>query len=494
MSRLSAVRILLIGVLLPLLAVFGRTVETPGQGEGTDRLLVDLDARDTSAGTDRWRNRGSLGAFQRVGGPSIGTIGGVGAVLFNGRTDAYRGPSSVAALEGNAPRTVEVWVYNPRIDSPEETMVAWGKRGGPEGANFSFNYGDSPTYGAATHWAVDLGWNGVPHAGQWHHLVYTYDGRTVRVYDNAAEKSARAIVLHTAAGLPIELAAQNDAEGRLQFRNEFNQSQLAGSLWIAVVRIHAVALTPEQIAANFRRDADRFHAVPALTAETLPKSGVDRFDTPSLTLALSRVTRTAAALFPRGSDFNFLPGDRLAERAGDGFYHLGDITLRVRVGDAWKSYSSAATRAPIRPKEMADVLAACDLTPGLGADCPVAVERQWVQEQGQLALRFRLSNPGSKPVEIGAFGAAMVFNNLLTDRPLDEAHTRCAFADPCIGGPAGYLQVTRLNGQGPVLLVLPEAGTSFEAYRPLRDDLTPRSITFEGFYEWMVHTQAYLGL
>jgi hypothetical protein len=65
------------------------------------------------------------------------------------------------------------------------------------------------------------------------------------------------------------------------------------------------------------------------------------------------------------------------------------------------------------------------------------------------------------------------------------------------------LQVTRLNGHGPALLVVPEGKTPFEAYNPILDrpgdwgakptftDPTPRGITFEGFSEWMVHSQAY---
>ena len=85
----------------------------------------------------------------------------------------------------------------------------------------------------------------------------------------------------------------------------------------------------------------------------------------------------------------------------------------------------------------------------------------------------------------------MVFNNLLTGRPLDEAHERCSFATPYPGNDGGYVQVTRLNGHGPALLVLPEPGTPLEAYRPLWDDPTPRGVTFEGFYEWMVHSRAY---
>ena len=56
---------------------------------------------------------------------------------------------------------------------------------------------------------------------------------------------------------------------------------------------------------------------------------------------------------------------------------------------------------------------------------------------------------------------------------------------------AGYLQVVRLNGEGPVLLVLPHEKTPFEAYRPLLDDPMPQGITFEGFHEWMVHSKAY---
>ena len=84
-----------------------------------------------------------------------------------------------------------------------------------------------------------------------------------------------------------------------------------------------------------------------------------------------------------------------------------------------------------------------------------------------------------------------------------QAHAVCSFYDPYIGEDAGYLQVTRLSGHGPALLVVPDGKTPFEAYNPILDkpdhwgakpiftDPTPRGITFEGFYEWMVHSQAY---
>ena len=63
----------------------------------------------------------------------------------------------------------------------------------------------------------------------------------------------------------------------------------------------------------------------------------------------------------------------------------------------------------------------------------------------------------------------MIFNNVLNDRSLEEAHARCSFYDPYIGEDAGYLQVTRLNGHGPALLVVPEGKTQFEAYSPILD-------------------------
>jgi len=60
-----------------------------------------------------------------------------------------------------------------------------------------------------------------------------------------------------------------------------------------------------------------------------------------------------------------------------------------------------------------------------------------------------------------------------------------------MGKDAGYLQVVQLNGKSEVLLVVPYGETSFENYRPLLDDPTPRGFTNEGLHEWMVHSKAY---
>jgi hypothetical protein len=235
--------------------------------------------------------------------------------------------------------------------------------------------------------------------------------------------------------------------------------------------------------------------------------GTIDLDTPEFTLILVRSSQTVAALKPKGAgDFDFTPGDLLISRSHDGYFHLGDITLRLRNGSSgeWRNYSTAAARAPVTVLPGSKgVLAAADLTPTMPADLPLQVTRSWALESGKLVLRFELKNKSSAAVEIGALGIPMVFNNVLNDRSLEEAHAKCSFYDPYIGEDAGYLQVTRLSGHGPALLVVPDGKTPFEAYNPILDrpnpwgaapiftDPTPRGITFEGFYEWMVHSRAY---
>ena len=149
------------------------------------------------------------------------------------------------------------------------------------------------------------------------------------------------------------------------------------------------------------------------------------------------------------------------------------------------------------------VLAAADISKSLGPGFPLRVTRAWAVVDGKLALRFTLTNPGSKAIEIGGLGLPMIFDNILTGRSLEAAHEHASFDDPYVGEDAGYLQVTRLNGAGPALLVVPEKGTPFELYKPILDqrdasgkvkiynDPEPRGTTFEGFYDWMVASKGF---
>jgi hypothetical protein len=225
-------------------------------------------------------------------------------------------------------------------------------------------------------------------------------------------------------------------------------------------------------------------------------------------IELDQQSQTLISLKPKqGGGFDFAPSKLRGVRTGDGYYHLGDLDLRLRTAGEtqWRDYSTAHRRQKaVKLPTDGITLAAAQISLSLPEDLGLQVVRRWQRaDSGNLALRFELTNTGKRPIELGGVGFAMVFDNVLTKRSLDEAHTRASFADPYIGLDAGYLQVTRLNGKGPALLVIGEKGTAFEAYKPISDqkdakgaallfnDATPRGQTFEGFYDWMVASRGF---
>ncbi len=245
------------------------------------------------------------------------------------------------------------------------------------------------------------------------------------------------------------------------------------------------------------------HSAPLLAADAALKVQSRDFD-----IELDRASQTLISLKPKqGGGFDFAPSKLRNVRTGDGYYHLGDLDLRLRVaGDTqWRDYSTAhrRQRAAELPQD-ASTLAAARIALSLPEDLGLQVVRRWQRaDSGNLALRFELTNTSKRAIELGGVGFAMVFDNVLSKRSLAEAHTQASFADPYIGLDAGYLQVTRLNGQGPALIVTGEAGTPFEAYKPITDrkdakgaallfnDATTRGQTFEGFYDWMVASRGF---
>src|SRR5688572_31155393 len=135
--------VILLGMLLPAAAL---------QAE----VLVDLDASPLAPGPlTTWSNTGSLGGnFTReIDTPSVTTVAGVKAVTLDGSNDWFVGPVAPAAVTGNGARSIEVWAYNAALN-PEETLVAWGRRGGGDGTNMAFNYGGNAVFGAVGHWGA----------------------------------------------------------------------------------------------------------------------------------------------------------------------------------------------------------------------------------------------------------------------------------------------------------------------------------------------------
>jgi hypothetical protein len=261
------------------------------------------------------------------------------------------------------------------------------------------------------------------------------------------------------------------------------------------IRVAAVAVIPVLLV--FLLTPRKFSPTLAQTSSPTPTptlgidQGYEEFDTPNFKFVLVKASQTVAALQPRGADgFDFTPRDRIERRASNGYFHLGDLRFRIQQGNAWRDYSTAAFRRPVQALTVSgQTLASADLSPTLPADAPVKVTRSWLLDDGRLVLRFTIRNTRDKAIEISALGIPMIFNNMITGRSLEQAHETCSFADPYIGLDAGYLQVTRLSGHGPALIVVPDGQTSFEAYQLLNEPSRP-SQTFEGSFEW-VHTRSF---
>ena len=239
-----------------------------------------------------------------------------------------------------------------------------------------------------------------------------------------------------------------------------------------------------------------------------PEAQTTLFETNDFIGSFQTSSQTLVALKPKGQGgFDYLPSNRFTQRTGDGYYRLGDLDLRVRpAGEtAWQDYSTAFKRGAIKPlRSGKGVIASADISGAFAGNLPLKVVRTWAVDKGQLVLRFSVTNPGNTAVEIGGFGVPMVFDNIITGRHLEEAHDVASFYDPYVGLDAGYLQVNRLNGKGPSLLVLPDTQSArFELYKPILNERTadktlkiyndpePRNMTFEGFYSWMVASKGF---
>jgi hypothetical protein len=237
---------LISGAVASALAVFTLPAGAALVVEGTN--LVNLRADDASAGSAAWNNTGSLGGTFAKGGAGTTTVttnNGVQYVPLDGTT-YYTGPNAPASITGAGTRSVEAWVRNPGLQ-PEETLVAWGHRGGPDGTNNAFNYGNSTSFGAFGGWAgADSGWGAsTPAADTLHYLVYTYDGTTERFYADGVLQTSKAFALSTYnVPDPLRINAQNIDGGNGVFN-------VGDGYLLNSVRVDSGVLSDADVATNY---------------------------------------------------------------------------------------------------------------------------------------------------------------------------------------------------------------------------------------------------
>jgi hypothetical protein len=270
---------------------------------------VNLDATSLPVGPlVNWTNNNALGwVFTAPSNAvaSVASVEGTKGVQFFG-TNHYVGPNIPSFFGGTAARTVEAWIYNPTAGA-EETVFAWGRRGGnPDGSNSAFSHGTDASFGALQFWgAPDVAWgtNAAQIAanvisGRWTHVAYTYgieNGTNgVRAcYVNGAfansEVSTNLALINTftfdpldplnappnnfGRTLPFRVGAQSQADGT------FDPGAARPTMTIARIKAYDVALTAARIAADFNAERAAFPGAPRITnVRVNPANGFISFD------------------------------------------------------------------------------------------------------------------------------------------------------------------------------------------------------------------------
>ena len=262
-------------------------------------LLIDLNFTTLTPGDLTFvANPGTAaGGFEAIGAagtiPKVQTVPNstVKALSFDGsdfmvsvteQTPLGGTPSRLdapAQLAGFQPvRSVEAWVYN-NAPLDEETVLAWGKRGGGDGTNFSCLYGSNTTWGALGQWgAPDLPWGTLPPSGTWHHVTWVHTGpgdggaippNTTFLYVDGVlnnQEDAGALTTHLT---PILLGSQWEGDGVTP------TVPLRGSMYLGKVRIHSGVLSDANVLNNYNFEKAGFPATAA--SATLASGPVHRW-------------------------------------------------------------------------------------------------------------------------------------------------------------------------------------------------------------------------
>lgn len=210
---------------------------------------------------------------------------------------------------------------------------------------------------------------------------------------------------------------------------------------------------------------------------------------------------TIAYIHPDLDDptFSFTVNDTSPIDRTQPMYHsTGDITLRIRPSDSTDPFVTYSTTDGLgdgaRAIEVADALIAYDVTPLLRPGHGLNITRtysQAVDSSGGFVVRINVTNTETYAQQLGALGMSMAFSNDWSGLDLNATAQHCSFTEPYIGQDGAWVKVTRVSGTGRILLVVPSDQGGMTAWRPLVTDPTPRSGTFEGFYEYTFLAEAY---
>ncbi|HXI72654.1 MAG TPA: DUF5703 domain-containing protein [Verrucomicrobiae bacterium] len=159
-------------------------------------LIANLQSADLTTGSKVWTNRtsnaNSVGNFSMLGGGNLNLAniafgsGLIKAVYVNGVSGNSVKSGNLVPNEviGNAPYSVEAWVYA-TSGTASSFVVGYGVDGGSSNPHEAREMAYLNTgYGGFTgNFGPDVGWSTPPTVG-WHYLACTFDGSTVRLYQD----------------------------------------------------------------------------------------------------------------------------------------------------------------------------------------------------------------------------------------------------------------------------------------------------------------------
>ncbi|WP_072881371.1 family 43 glycosylhydrolase [Flagellimonas taeanensis] len=210
--------------------VFGSLFEIPldlqGKPSNEDngaksahQKLVDIDAKGFPSQNEfvHLPNSGSLGGNFEKEGEVVIEEGEEGIRTFNFTKGALVLDQAVPrSLEWNGAFTVATWVKNPQIAKEGECLLSWCDRFRFNLAN-SYNalHFNSGHYGAAAHLDghFDMGYNTLPTANEWHHIVLTFDGVVEKIYvDGQLDNSQNMTLASQITNAKIRIGASDVGE------------------------------------------------------------------------------------------------------------------------------------------------------------------------------------------------------------------------------------------------------------------------------------------
>lgn len=180
---------------------------------------------------DNLDNDGAVGTAALAEGGIVYSIrpGGGDAAEFNGNN--YLSIPGYTGINGAGARTVAMWTKT--TTAAIQTFAHWGASGTLSRASFKMQ-----SSGVIRFEYQGGGHNGIVpvNDGEWHHIAYTYDGNTIKLYvDGVEDFSVSDIVINTS------IAGETD----VYIGSQAGSAKYIGSL--DDVRVFDVALTPEEV-------------------------------------------------------------------------------------------------------------------------------------------------------------------------------------------------------------------------------------------------------